>query len=238
MGAHTIGPVSRDPAPTPVIRADLAAAQAAAWEHVTSPGTRWTGAERAAIATVALAALDDREPLPPWVTPSSVGRSLPGVDMIAPHVVDAVYRMARHASTLTEDWYRSQIDAGIDPVAYVEIVGVVVAVAAVDGFFRAVGAARPPLPTPVDGAPSGVHPPVEPATLNWVVVAAPADRSAAVVQGLSAVPAEFENLERLAAAQYIPMFEMDDQAWNRGTLSRPDMELVAARLSAVRECFY
>ena len=71
--------------------------------------------------------------------------------------------------------------------------------------------------------------------MNW---RAAADRSAAVVQGLSAVPEEFANLERLAAAQYIPMFEMDDHAWNRGTLSRPDMELVAARLSAARECFY
>jgi hypothetical protein len=59
-----------------------------------------------------------------------------------------------------------------------------------------------------------------------------------VVQGLSAVPAEFENLERLAAAQYIPMFEMDRLDWNRGTLSRPEMEAVAARLSRARECFF
>ncbi|CAB4542594.1 MAG: hypothetical protein F2534_02075 [Actinobacteria bacterium] len=220
------------------IRPDLVVAQAAAWVHVTSPGSCWSGVERAAISQVALAALDDPDPLPPWVTPSSAGRPLPGDGVIPAVVADAVYRIARHASTLTEDWYRGVLDAGVDPVAYVEIVGVVVAVAAVDGFFRALGAPRPPLPAPVDGPPHGVHPPVEPATLNWVVVAAPADRAAAVVQGLSAVPEEFANLERLAAAQYIPMFEMDDQAWNRGTLSRPDMELVAARLSAARECFY
>lgn len=220
------------------IREDLAAAQAAAWSHVTSPGSCWSGAERAAIAQVALAALDDPDPLPPWVTPSSAGRESVAGEVIPTVVADAVYRMTRHASTLTEDWYRAVLDAGVDPVAYVELVGVVVAVAAVDGFFRAVGWQRPTLPEPVDGDPSGQHPPVEQATLNWVVVAAPADRSAAVVQGLSAVPAEFENLERLAAAQYIPMFEMDDQAWNRGTLSRPDMELVAARLSTVRECFF
>jgi len=31
---------------------------------------------------------------------------------------------------------------------------------------------------------------------------------------------------------------MGELGWNRGTLSRSDMELVAARLSAVRECFY
>jgi hypothetical protein len=220
------------------IRDDLAAAQAAAWRHVTTPGTCWSGAERAAMANVALAALDDPDPLPPWVTPSSAGRSMPGTEALPALVSDAVYRMSRHAATLTEEWYRTQIAAGIDPVAYVEMVGVVVAVAAVDGFARAAGSERPPLPPAVDGPPRREHPAVESATLNWVVVAAPADRSAAVVQGLSAVPEEFANLERLAAAQYIPMFEMDDHAWNRGTLSRPDMELVAARLSAARECFY
>ena len=222
----------------PTIRADLAAAQAAAWVHVTTPGTCWTGVERAAIAQVALAALDDSDPLPPWVTPSAAGRELPGADVLPAVVADAVYRIARHASSLTEEWYRAQIDAGIDPVAYVEMIGVIVAVAAVDGFFRATGWQRPPLPEARDGAPSGVHPPVEAAALNWVLVEAPADRSASVVQGLSAVPAEFANLELLAAAQYIPMFEMDDLAWNRGTLSRPEMEAVAARLSSARECFF
>jgi hypothetical protein len=222
----------------PAIRADLAAAQAAAWAHVTSAGSCWSGAQRAAIARAALAALDDPDPLQPWVTPSAAARPLPGTEAVPAVVADAAYRIARHASSLTEGWYRAQIDAGIDPVAYVEMVGVIVAVAAVDGFFRSLGLERPALPEPDDRPGSGEHPPVEPATLNWVLVAAPADRSASVVQGLSAVPAEFENLERLAAAQYIPMFEMDRLDWNRGTLSRPEMEAVAARLSRARECFF
>ncbi len=131
-----------------------------------------------------------------------------------------MYRIARHASTLTEDWYRSQIEAGIDPIAYVEMVGVVVAVAAVDGFYRAAGLERPPLPPPIDGASNGRHPPVESATLNWVPVAAPADRVAAVVQGLSAAPPEWDNVAQLSAAQYIPVDEMGELAWTRGTLSR------------------
>ncbi|MFM7535511.1 MAG: hypothetical protein ACKO91_06920 [Acidimicrobiales bacterium] len=132
----------------------------------------------------------------------------------------------------------AQIEAGIDPVAFVEIVGVVVAVAAVDGFFRAAGLDRPPLPEPDDGPAVGGHPTVESATLNWVPVAAPADRFPAVVQALTAVPAEFGMLARLHAVQYIPMLEMGELGWSRGTLSRPEMELVAARLSEARECFY
>ena len=119
------------------------------------------------------------------------------------------------------------------------MVGVVVAVAAVDGFYRATGLERPPLPPPMDGPAHGRHPAVESATLNWVPVAAPADRVAAVVQGLSAAPPEWDNVARLSAAQYIPVDEMGELAWTtrhaqprrdrtrRGaTLRRPRMLLL------------
>jgi hypothetical protein len=69
-------------------------------------------------------------------------------------------------------------------------------------------------------------------------VAAPADQRAAVVQALSALPDEDANLWQLAAAQYMSDEEMADPAWTRGTLSRPQMELIAGRLSLRRECFF
>ena len=77
-----------------------------------------------------------------------------------------------------------------------------------------------------------------PPTLNWVPVAAPADQRASVVQALSALPDEFDNLWQLAAAQYMSDAEMVDPAWTRGTLSRPQMELVAGRISKLRDCFF
>jgi hypothetical protein len=153
-------------------------------------------------------------------------------------VVDTVHRIARHAATVTESWYRGQLGRGLDAHAYVELVGVVAAAAAVDGFHRAVGLPRPPFPAPTAGEPHHRHPHTEPAALNFVPVAVPADEVAAVVQALSAAPTEWDNVCRLAAAQYIPIDEMGELAWSRGTLSRSEMELVAARLSAARECFY
>ena len=220
------------------IRPDLVTQQTAAWRHVTSPGASWTGAERAAIARTALAALDDCDPVAPWMTPMKTGKAIAGTEILGDFVIDAAYRIARHASSLTEDWYRCQLALGIDPIAYVEMVGVVCTVAAVDGFFRAMNLERPSLPAPVDGEAHGRHPQVEPARLNWVPVAIPADQHAAVVQGLSAAPDEWDNVTRLAAVQYIPVGDMADLRWSRGTLSRSDMELVAARLSAARQCFY
>lgn len=224
--------------PDLTIRPDLVAAQAEAWRHVTSPGASWTGFERAAIAEVALAALDDADPIAPWESATTTGRTTPAAACLPPAVADAVYRVARHAATLTERWYQAQLERGLHPIAYVEMVGIVAAVAAVDGFFRAAGLERPPLPAPTLGEPHGRHPQVEAATLNWVPVAAPADQKAAVVQGLSAVPAEWATVALLSGAQYIPIDEMGELGWSRGTLSRGEMERVAARLSSARECFY
>ncbi len=211
------------------VRLDLVAAQEAAWRHVTSPGASWSGVARAAIAETAIAVLDDTDPRPQWVSPTAAGRETPGDEILTDVVVDAVYRIARQASSPTDGWYQAQLDRGLDPVAYV---------AAVDGFFRAAGIQRTPLPAAVVGEPHGQHPHVESATLNWVPVAVPADRMAAVVQGLSAAPQEWDNVARLHAAQYIPVDEMGELGWSRGTLNRSDMELVAARLSAARECSY
>src|SRR4051812_910495 len=131
-----------------IIRPDLAAAQAEAWRHVTSPGGSWTGSERAAMAELALAALDDADAIAPGESATAAGRTTPGAACLPPVVVDAVYRIARHAATLTEPWYRTQLERGVDPIAYVEMVGVVAVTAAVDGFFRAAGLERPPLPAP------------------------------------------------------------------------------------------
>ena len=218
------------------IRDDLLDAQRTAWSRVTSPGSSWSGEERAAVALLALAALDDPDPAPPWVSPAARGLPLPAV--LPEAVCDVTYRLARHASTLTVEWYRNQLERGLAPIAYVELVGIVAVAAAVDGFYRAIGQPRPALPSTTAGSASGSHPPVEAAMLNWVPVAVPADRVAAVVQALSATPDDFEQVKVLAAAQYIPFDEMGDLAWNRGTLARSDMELVASRLSRARECFY
>jgi hypothetical protein len=149
--------------------------------------------------------------------------------------------VARHAGTLTENWYRAVV-AALDEsgdMRFVELVGIACTVAAVVAFRRAVGLDPWELPEPVAGEPSFSSPAnLVPADLNWVRVTAPADVRAAVVQAFTSVTAEHDRLWMLADAQYIPDLEMVDPHWTRGTLSRAQMELVAARVSLLRECFY
>ncbi len=209
------------------VREDLADAHRRSLRHVAAPGARFTADRRVRIAEVARDAYLAAQPSPPWVRPFGD----------AP--LDVSYRLARHAGTITQEWYEQVITEGMHPLEWVEVVGIVVATVPTVAFARAAGRPAPAMPHPVDGAPHGREAPeLAPATLNWVPVAAPADRTASVVQALSALPDEWDNLWRLAGAQYMSDAQMADPRWSRGSLSRPQMELTAGRISRIRECFF
>jgi hypothetical protein len=222
-----------------IVRDDLANAHRLAWEHLAAPGSWWSGAQRLELACTALMAITDADPLPPWVAVTSTGRL--GDDLAAPGTAhDVVYRLARHAGTMTFDMYRAAADE-LGELPYVELCGIVSTVAAVAHFCRNIGVPVPPLPRTGDGPPTGARPEqLAQPQFNWVPVEAPVDEVAAVVQAYTAVPGEQRNTWRLADAQYMPNLEMVHPDWCRreGGLSRAQMELVAARLTRLRDCFY
>jgi hypothetical protein len=223
-----------------IVRDDLSEAHRLAWEHIARPGSWWTAAQRVELANTAIGAIGDVEPLPPWASVSAVEGRLPA-GHVAPAIAhDATYRIARHAGTITEDLYR-KVSGELGPLPYVELVSIVTTAAAVTHFCRNIGVDLPALPDPVPGDPTGEVPDelVQP-EYNWVPVQAPADQLPAVVQAYTAVPGEFANLWRMSDAQYMPANQMFDPEWCRreGGLSRPQTELVAARVAQLRECFY
>lgn len=222
----------------PVIRDDLADAHRIAWELLAEPGHWFTGEERVELAATVLLAIGDDEPLPPWV-PVSTSDRLPAERVASDLAHDVAYRLARHAGTFTDDIAAAAITE-LGDLRYVELCALVSSVAAVGHFCRNAGVELPALPEPSPGEPTRDHPPLAVATLNWVPVADPADRMPAVVQAYTAVPREHENTWRLAAAQYIPVDEMIHPDWARrpGGMTRAQMELVAAKVAQLRECFY
>jgi len=221
------------------VRDDLSMSHRLAWEHLARPGSWWTGHQRIELACTALLAIADPDPLPPWAGVTTTERV--ASELRAPRAAhDFVYRLARHAGTVTEAVHGSTAGV-VGELPYVELCGIVSTVAAVAHFCRNIGLPIPALPQPEAGDPTGATPDrLEQPQFNWVPVAEPADAVAAVVQAYTAVPGEHENNWRLAAAQYMPVEEMVDPDWTRrpGGLSRAQMELVAARLTLLRECFY
>ena len=207
-------------------------------DAVAAPGSWWTGGQRLEFISAVWSAMDDNDPLPPWVTPTAATRVQVGSELpSAAH--DVAYRLGRHAGTCTEAWYTAALAAlAVDPPAYVELVALAATAAAVHGFARGMAIERPVLPPAQPGQPDRIAPDLVPATLNWVPVRPPADQRAAVVQALHAVPRDFDLAWSMAAAQYMPDAEMVDLNWQRGVLHRRQLELVAARVSLIRECFF
>ncbi|MFT7599596.1 MAG: alkylhydroperoxidase family enzyme [Acidimicrobiales bacterium] len=231
------------------VRDDLVEAQRLAWSTIGACGTWWTGAERVAIAEVVVAAVTDPEPLAPWVARSSVAdQRMP--ENLPAAAIDAAYRLARSPGTLTGDWYRSIIGAGLTPGQYVELVTLVVRVAAIQRFATILGAELPPLPEPAAGQPSRSEPTGLDQHHHWVPIVRPADADEEldwlysggfapnVRRALSAVPESYRQINPLQQAGYLPMGKMMALDWHRPGLDRRQMELVAAKTSQVNECFY
>jgi hypothetical protein len=58
-----------------------------------------------------------------------------------------------------------------------------------------------------------------------------------IMRALSLVPDHVRVLQSESESHYVPMSELTNPAVGRD-LDRPQMELVAARVSALNECFY
>ena len=230
--------VSYDDAPV-MVRPDIAATHQAAWERLRRPGTWWTGRERTAIAAETRAAREcalcrDRKRA---VSPYAVDGAHDRVSDLPPPVVDAVHRIATDPGRLTERWYRELVDA-LPDAAFVELVGVVITVVGIDTFARALGLPAPELPVPEEGEPTRVRPPGARVDGHWVP-SIPSENAAVpnIRRALSLVPPEARGFEEMGAVMYLPLDDLMEFDRDRA-ISRPQMELLAARVSAVNECFY
>ena len=208
------------------LRTDLAEAHERARIALSSAGTWWSAGERRALARTAVAAMWSGDP-----EPADLSGAAPAAHRIAA-------RLGAGTPHVDREWYETARDE-IGALEFVELVGLVSVASAVASLRRTLDLPGETL-FPTDEAQPLRTPPPElaDANWNWVPVAAPADKRAAVVQALSAVPSAFTELWQLADAQYIPDEEMVDPRWTRGTLSRVEIELVATRVSFSRECHY
>lgn len=233
--------------------AELRDAHRALWAHLRTPGSWWTGSQRLALAAESRAAENcplcrsRREALSPNTV---TGRHLSG-ERLDDAAVEVAHRLRTDPGRLSRAWYERLRADGLDEGAYVEAVAVVAMTAGADAFARALGVAPFALPEPRAGEPSRYRPATARPHGAWVatVAAADADGSEADLYGgaplapniasaLSLVPDEARMLARLGAAHYLPIEHVPDPTFRRGALDRPQMELVAARVSALNQCFY
>jgi len=234
------------------VRQDIQAAHRQLWEHIRSPGTWCTGTQRVAIAAEARQAdacgfCAARKSALSAKAVRGEHQSLGTLDR---HLVDVIHRVRAYPARLSRSWFDAVIAGGLEVAAYVELIGVVTMITGVDYFARALGVAPFPLPEPRAGAASRHLPAGAKRGTAWVPMIAPEDASGPetdlyppgtmipnIVRALSLVPPEARMLQVLAAAHYLPVQQISDPTARR-SLERTQMELVAARVSALNQCFY
>jgi len=233
------------------VRDDLTASQRRAWKRLAEPGAWWSGAERVAIAAETRQAgacrlCRERRDSPSAGAVSGEHDGLGGLPKAA---VEAIHRIVTDHGRLSRSWFERIRAAGLDEGAYVELIGVVTTVVSIDSFCRGLGVPPHALPRSEPGEASRYRPPGATPGEAWVATigfrgarGAEADLydgrpTANVLAALSLVPDEVRTLKDLSAAHYLSPEQMVDLGAGR-SLDRAQMELIAARVSVLGECFY
>ena len=127
---------------------------------------------------------------------------------------------------------------------------VICMVMVIDTFSRALGAPPPALPTPVDGAPSGYRARNAAHHDAWVSHVEPEDvvpedgflyhdgPQPPVIKALSLVPDAKRAYWELADTHYLPYAELPRFDRSIRAISRAQIEVIAARTSAIHQCVY
>ncbi len=224
------------------------------WERLGQPGTWWTGAERAAIAREARAARTcplciERKRS---VSPYTVKRKHDAASPLNAAAVDAIHRIASDPGRLSTRWYREVLASGISEGPFVELVSVVSTAVLIDTIALGIGARSPELPDPAEGDPTRETPEGAAVDAHWVPSVAPGKATgkaaayyarlggvtANLRRSLTLVPDEAEAFTRLHTAVYVPADRRFMDLQFSRTLSRPQMELIAAVISSANDCFY
>jgi hypothetical protein len=234
------------------VREDLQRTHREMLAYIAQPGSWLTGAERVALAaesrnapTCALCC-ERKASLSPEHPQGEHAR----VCELPEPLVELAHRIRSDPQRLGRSWFERTLAAGVSEGAYVEAVGIVTLTAGIDFFCRAIGLPPFPLPEPVPGEPSGHVPEGLSDQGAWVAMLAPEDASGPeadlyagiafvpnIARALSQVPGHARLLQRETRTHYVDLGDLRKPDVGRD-LDRRQIELVAARVSAMNECFY
>ena len=237
--------------PLPV-RGDLIAARKRAWARLAAPGEWWPGAVRIAIAEETRAAetcgfcRERKAALSPYAVTGAheTATDLPEA------LVEVIHRIRTDPGRLTRRFYEEALAGGLADAEYVETVGVMATVIAIDSFCDAMGLPRHSLPAPLAGEPRRRRPAGAKEGLAWVPTVAPEDLTeaeAGMYDGLSAanihralslVPAEVAGFFDMDSVHYLPDAQLRDFGTEYRALTHAQTEFLAGRVSAINRCVY
>lgn len=192
------------------------------WQRLAAPGTWCDGPRRVAVAAAARAA---------WPGAGELGAAGLSAAGLPEPLRRAAAVVAAAPATITGAWVEGLLADDVTVEQYVEVTGVAARLAAVDTYVAGVGATPEPLPAAQPGEPARRPNPAAVRRAAFV----PTEPEDAPPAALSAVPAERDAQMDLHSSLYLTVEQMSDLTIG-GHLSRPQMELLAARTSQVNGC--
>jgi len=215
----------------------ITSALSAAAASLVAPGDWLTGDQRRAAATQVLDARTNEldEERRQAISPHAVPGGHTATDELSAEAVEVVHRIASDPGRLTRSW-ADQVIAVLGEEAYTELVGVAACAMVLDTFSWAMQDNEASFGSANQGLPTNERPEDVGDVGAWVSQST-GSGMANVSRSLSLVPVTNSAWVGLVQAMYSRGPGFLDLEWDRA-LSRPQVELVAARTTAELECFY
>ena len=234
------------------VRSDLIDAHDTAWRAIASPGTWLDGARRVAVAAEVrhARACPYCARIKDALSPNAVEGAHEATGRVGPAEVELIHRVVNDPGRLSQSWADSVLARGLSEGEYVETTGLVAMVMMLDTCTRALGLPDRALPAPVAGEPTRYRSPGARTQAAWLPITEPADvveadgpmypspKAGYIYRALSSVPQSMRDYWALANAHYLPgsvIYRFDQTV---RAISRPQTELLAARVSALHQCLY
>lgn len=235
------------------IRSDLLSALETAWAQLAEPGAWLTGEQRLAVAAEArnawnCALCQERKAA---LSPYTVEGTHDDLGLLPDHWVEVIHRVATDSGRITQAWVNEVLDAGLEEDEFVEIIGVTIMITSIDAFCTGIGKDIAPLPAPQPGSPPRER--YAPATPGpgWVATTAPENTGTEleahyvggrgmfnIVRSLTLVPTAATQLFGILDQLYMENPGMGEGEDIGRSISRAQMEFLAARSSSLLGCFY
>ncbi len=234
------------------VRSDLAEAHERAWAAIAAPGTWLTGERRIAVAAEIrhAPACAHCARIKAALSPNAVTGAHEDLGTLGAAEVELIHRVVSDPGRLSEKWSQSILARGLSEGEYVEVVGLVATVMMLDTCLRALGLPERALPAPTAGEPTRYRPAGARKKAAWLPLVEPEDaleadgplypnpKAGYIYRGLSLVPQSLRDYWALANCHYMPgeyVYQFDKSI---RAIRRPQVEIVAARVSAMHQCAY
>jgi len=234
------------------VRTDIVNAHSDAWKRIAAPGT-WLNSERRLAVVAEIRQVQNCnycKRIKTAVSPFGLEGNHQTTKLLGDPEVELIHRGISDSGRLSQAWARKVIESGLTEGEYVEIVGIIASVMILDTMTMALGSKNTELPNKVSGEPRNYLPPGAKVQAAWLPIVEPEDavetdeplypspKAAYIYRGLSMVPESLRNYWAIANTHYIPgqyVYQFDQSI---RAISRPQMELIAARVSGLHECAY